>query len=55
MYVLPTDNTGQIHAVVDGSQLDVAALQAQLRAMGTANGYDFSGATVTLGSGMVIS
>ena len=55
MYVLPTDNTGQIHAVVDGSQLDVAALQAQLRAMGTANGYNFSSATVTLGTGMVIS
>ncbi len=57
MYVIPTANAGQIHAIVDGSQLDAAALQAQLRAIGTSavNNYDFSGATVTLGTGLVVS
>ena len=56
MYEIPTANAGVIHAVVDGSQLDAASLQVQLRAIGTdAGGYDFSGATVTLGTGIVIS
>lgn len=39
---------GVIHAVVDGSQVDSASLQAQLRAIGTDNvsGKVFTGATV---------
>lgn len=57
MYVIPTASAGQIHAIVDGSQFDAASAQIQLRAVGTqvANSYDFSGATVTLGTGLVVS
>jgi len=58
LYVIPSASNGQIHAVVDGSQFDAAALQAQIRGIGDddgVNNYDFSGATVTLGTGMVIS
>jgi len=57
MYVIPTASAGQIHAIVDGSQFDAASVQVQLRAIGTqvANSYDFSGATVTLGTAIVVS
>jgi len=57
MYVVPTANAGKIHCIVDGSQFDAAAVQAQLRAMGTqvANNYDFSGATVALGTDITVS
>ena len=57
MYEIPTANAGVIHAVVDGSQFDAASVQVQLRAIGTqvANSYDFSGATVTLGTAIVVS
>ncbi|MDA8897714.1 hypothetical protein N9I83_01645 [bacterium] len=57
MYVIPTANAGQIHAIVDGSQFDAASLQVQLRAIGTSavNSYDFSGATVTLGTGLTVA
>jgi len=57
MYVIPTAAAGQVHAIVDGSQFDAASVQVQLRAIGTqvANSYDFSGATVTLGTGLVVS
>ena len=56
-YEITDDSSGQIHAVVDSSQFDAAAVQAQLRAMGTqvANSYDFSGATVALGTNIVVS
>lgn len=57
LYVIPTANAGQIHAIVDGSQFDAASLQVQLRAIGTSavNSYDFSGATVTLGTGLTVA
>ena len=58
MYEIPTANAGVIHAVVDGSQFDAASLQKQLRGIGDddgVNNYDFSGTTVTLGTGIVIS
>ena len=57
MYVIPTASAGQIHAIVDGSQFDAASVQKQLQAIGTqvANSYDFSGATVTLGTNIVVS
>ena len=57
MYVIPTANAGQIHAIVDGSQFDAASLQAQLQAIGTSavNSYDFSGTTVTLGTGLTVA
>ncbi len=56
-YFLPSNTSGQLHVVVDGSQFDAAALEDQLQAIGTdnVNSYDFSGATVTLGTSIVIS
>lgn len=56
-YFLPSNTSGQIHCVVDGSQFDAASLEAQLQAIGTdnVNSYDFSGATVTLGTSIVVS
>ena len=56
-YFLPSNTSGQLHVVVDGSQFDAASLEDQLQAVGTdtVNGYDFSGATVTLGTSIVIS
>ena len=56
-YFLPSNTSGQIHCVVDGSQLDATSLRDQLRtvATDTVNGYDFSGATVTLGTSIVVS
>jgi len=57
MYVVPTASAGKIHCIVDGSQFDAAAVQAQLQAIGTqeANSYSFASATVTLGTDMAIS
>lgn len=57
MYVVPTASAGKMHCIVDGSQFDAAAVQAQLQAIGTqeANSYSFASATVTLGTDMVIS
>ena len=56
-YEITDDNSGKIHAVVDSSQFDAAALQAQIRAIGTddVNGYNFASATVTAGTGLVVS
>ena len=56
-YYMPTDTSGQIHAVVDGSQFSAAALEAQLQEIGTdsVNGYDFSSATVTLGTALTVA
>lgn len=56
-YFLPSNTSGQIHCVVDGSQLDATSLRDQLRAVATdtVNSYDFSGATVTLGTSIVVS
>ena len=47
--------SGLVHVVVDGHAVDAAGLQARIREMGTVNGYDFSGATVTLGAHIVVS
>lgn len=57
MYIVPTAASGVIHALVAGENFDAASLQAQIRAIGTdtVNSYDFSGATVTLGTNIVIS
>ncbi len=56
-YFLPSNTSGQLHCIVDGSQFDAAAVEDQLQAIGTdsVNGYDFSGATVTLGTSIVVS
>lgn len=56
-YFLPSNTSGQIHCVVDSSQFDEVALETQLQAIGTdnVNGYDFSGATVTVGTSFVVS
>ena len=57
MYEIQNAGNGLIFAVVDGSQFDAAALQAQLRGIGTdnVNGYNFSSATVTAGSNITVS
>ena len=57
MYEITDDNSGKIHCIVDGSQFDASAVQAQLQAIGTqeANSYSFASASVTLGTGMTIS
>lgn len=57
MYVVVDDNSGVIHAIVDGSQVDGPSLQAQLRAIGTddVNSYNFATAAVTVGSAIVVS
>jgi len=49
--------SGVVHVIVDGHAVDAATLQARIRAIGTnvADSYDFSGATVTLGSNIVVS
>ena len=49
--------SGLVHVIVDGHAVDAATLQARIRAIGTnvADSYDFSGATVTLGTNIVVS
>jgi len=56
-YFLPSNTSGQIHCIVDGSQFDEVALETQLQAIGTdnVNGYDFSSAAVTVGTSLVVS
>ena len=57
-YFIPTNASGEIHAIVDGSQFDAAALQAQIRAIGSITdptSYNFSSAAVTAGTGLVVS
>jgi len=57
VYWMPSNTSGQIHCVVDGSQFDATSLQTQLQAVGTdnVNGYSFASATVTLGTSFVVS
>lgn len=52
-----TGTSGVVHVIVDGHAVDATTLQARIRAIGTnvADSYDFSGATVTLGSHIVVS
>ena len=54
--------SGVVHVIVDGHAVDAATLQARIIAIGnrsTGNGdpytYDFTGATVTLGTNIVVS
>jgi hypothetical protein len=55
MYFTPSASSGLIHVIVDGHAVDAATLQARIQAMGTVNSYDLSGATVTLGTSIVVS
>jgi hypothetical protein len=55
MYFTPSAGDGIIHVIVDGHAIDATTLQARIRAMGTVNSYDLSGATVTLGTAIVVS
>jgi len=49
--------SGVVHVIVDGHAVDAATLQARIRAIGTnvVDSYDFSGATVTLGTSITVS
>ena len=47
--------SGVIHVVVDGHNNTAASLQARVIALGTVNGYDFSGAAATAGTHIVVS
>lgn len=58
MYLVRNDSSGKIDAIVDGSQFDAAALQAQLQAIGSVTdptSYNFSSASVTAGSAIAVS
>ena len=57
MYVVTDDNSGKIHCIVDGSQVDGPSLQAQIRAIGTdnVNSYNFATAAVTVGTGLTVA
>jgi hypothetical protein len=47
--------SGVVHVIVDGHAVDAAGLEDRIQNLGTVNGYSFSGATVTLGSNIVVS
>lgn len=55
MYYVPAAGNGIVHVIVDGHAIDATTLQARIRALGTINAYDFSGATVTLGTSFVVA
>ena len=46
-FSVATFPTGAFNTATDGSNNSAATLQAQIRALGTVDGYDLSGATVT--------
>lgn len=52
MYYSATD---KVHVIVDGHAVDATTLQARIRAMGTINSYDLSGATVTAASSLTLA
>lgn len=52
MYYSATD---KIHVIVDGHAVDAASLEDRIQALGTVNGYDLSGATVTLGTSITVA
>ena len=55
-YFITNDNSGVISIVVDGVNAPTAAsLQSALQALGTVNGMDISGTTVTLGTSFVVA
>jgi len=50
--------SGIVHVIMDGVNVDAASLQARIRALGSVTDpytYDFTGATVTLGTSIVVS
>ena len=47
--------SGLVHVIVDGHAVDAASLQARIRTLTSADSYDFTGATVTLGTNIVVS
>jgi hypothetical protein len=48
--------SGVVHVIVDGhANGDATALRDRIRALTSADSYDFSGATVTLGTNIVVS
>ena len=47
-----TGTDGTVTVIVDGHAVDATSLQARIRAMGTVNSYDFSGATVAAASSL---
>ena len=57
MYYTPSAGNGIIHVIVDGHAVDAATLQLRIRALGAIgpNSYDATGATVTLGTAIVVS
>ena len=58
MYSIPSATAGLIHVVVDGHCTTAADLQRRIRHLGDAvgpNNYDASGATVTLGTSIVVA
>jgi hypothetical protein len=57
MYSVPSASSGIIHVIVDGHAVDATSLQARIRALGAIgpNSYDATGATVTLGTAIVVS
>ena len=46
---------GAVHMIVDGHANTAASIQARIRALGTVNGYDLSGATATLGGQITVA
>ena len=55
-YFITNDNSGTVSIVVDGVNAPTAAsLQSALQALGTVNGMDLSGTTVTLGSSFAVA
>lgn len=46
---------GLVHIIVDGHATSAADLQARIRALGTINSYDLSGATATLGGQITVA
>ena len=46
---------GVVSVVMDGHAVSAADLQASIRAIGTVNSYDFSGATVTAGGQITVA
>lgn len=55
MYFAPSDASGVLHVVVDGHAVDAATLAVRIQNLGIVNGYDFSTATVTAGTSLVVA
>lgn len=47
--------SGAVSIIVDGHGVTAASLQARIRALGTVNGYDLSGATATAGGQITVA